>query len=380
MKVDRLKATNFRNLEDITFLPCPGVNVLCGDNAQGKTNLIEAIWLFSGTRSFRGSKDAEFISFGKPFCRLELDFCGRGLHNNASLAISDTKKAMLGGIKLNSAAGFSGNFCSVVFSPEHLELVKSGPLLRRRFIDSAITEIIPRHETALSEYRELLHQRNALLKDLSNHSELLDTLEVWDEKLVQIGARIVFTRLRYLKRLSEKAKQIYNGIAEKPGSEVSGEHLTIDYAAALIEYPQNLENSHEAILQISKKLADCLKSQRSYEIDQGCTRVGPHRDDIEIKIGEKPARLFASQGQQRSAVLALKLAEAQVLTETIGESPVLLLDDVMSELDRFRQNYILNHIGDCQVFITCCDPAGLENLSGGSVFNVKSGKIEQRKI
>lgn len=377
MKVTSLKAVNFRNLNEITFLPSSGVNILCGDNAQGKTNIIEAIWLFTGARSFRGAKDAEFIGFEKKFCRLEFEFVGRGLKNNASLAISDTKKAMLGGIKLDSAAGFAGNFCSVVFSPEHLELVKSGPMLRRRFIDSAITEILPRHEAANSEYRELLRQRNALLKDIPNHSELFDTLSVWDEKIIQIGARIVFTRLRYLKKLSEKARRIYDGIAEKPDFEAMNEHLSLEYdAASSLVYQYDLENAHEAVSKISKKLADCLKSQLSYDIDQGCTHAGPHRDDIEIKIGGKPAKLYASQGQQRSAVLALKLSEAQVLAEAIGESPVLLLDDVMSELDRFRQNYILNHIGDCQVFITCCDPSGLENLSGGSVFRVKNGTVE----
>lgn len=376
MRVESLKTTNFRNLKNVSFFPCPGVNVLCGDNAQGKTNIIEAIWLFTGARSFRGAKDAEFLSFGQNFCRLEFEFSGRGLKNTASLAISDTKKAMLGGVKLDSVSGFAGNFCCVVFSPEHLELVKSGPQLRRRFIDSAITEIIPRHEAAALEYRELLRQRNALLKDIPNHTELMDTLSVWDEKLALSGAKIVFTRLRYLKKLSENAAKIYSGIAEKPDSEGLNEKLSLEYSSTASGCPENLINAHEAILTISKNLAVSLKSQLSFDIDQGCTHTGPHRDDVDIKIGGKPAKLFASQGQQRSAVLALKLAEAQVLTETIGESPVLLLDDVMSELDRFRQSYILNHIGGCQVFITCCDAAGLENLSGGSVFSVKNGKIE----
>jgi DNA replication and repair protein RecF len=387
MIAQRLKVVNFRNFQETDFLPNMGVNILCGNNAQGKTNLIEAIWLFTGAHSFRGAKDPEMIRFGQKVCRLELKFSARGLQNDASLAFSSTKQASLNGVKLDSTTEFAGKFCAVVFSPEHLELVKSGPQQRRRFIDNAITEILPRHAFALLEYRELLRQRNALLKDIPIHSELLDTISVWDEKISQTGASIVFARLRYLKKLAIQAGAVYDGISEKPDNsenliqEISsekqpGEKLTLEYftqGGAI--YPCEISDAHSALPKIRAALASSLTSQRAEDIKNGYTGSGPHRDDIEINIGGLPARLYASQGQQRSAVLALKLAEAAVLKETIGEPPILLLDDVMSELDRYRQNYILNHIGGCQVFITCCDKTGLEDLEGGSVFYVHDGEI-----
>lgn len=387
MIAQSLKITNFRNFKETVFSPSSGVNILCGDNAQGKTNLIEAVWLFTGSHSFRGAKDPEMIRFGEKVCRLELEFSSRGRQNNASLAFSSTKQVALNGVKLDSATGFEGNFCAVVFSPEHLELVKSGPQQRRHFIDNAIAEILPRHTATLLEYRELLRQRNALLKDIPSHSELLDTISVWDEKITQIGASIIFARLRYLKRLSSKAETIYDGISEKPENfknlvtqvsqeKKSGEKLDLEYISSNdVVYPDDISDAHSVLPKIRTSLAKSLESQRAGDIENGYTRSGPHRDDIEITIGGLSARLYASQGQQRSAVLALKLAEAEVLKETIGEPPVLLLDDVMSELDHFRQNYILNHIGGCQVFITCCDRTGLECLEGGSVFNIHGGEI-----
>lgn len=376
MIVNCLKTVNFRNLQEVTFNPCPTVNVLYGDNAQGKTNLIEALWLFTGARSFRGSKDPEFIGFGQNLARLSLDFSGRGVNNSASIAIGASKQAKLNGVKCDRVSALAGNFCAVVFSPDHLNLVKEGPAQRRKFLDCAITEILPRHAAPMSEYRELLCQRNALLKDIPAHSELFDTLPVWDEKISKAGAYIVFTRLRYLKRLSDHASDIYDGIAAKTRGEQSKEKLFLEYeAAGGLEYPKDLTDAHKALPQIREMLLNQLISQRASDIACGYTRVGPHRDDLKITIEGLDSRLYASQGQQRSAVLALKLAEARVLKETIKEPPVLLLDDVMSELDRYRQDYILNNIGGCQVFITCCDPAGLDCLEGGAVFKVSYGSI-----
>jgi DNA replication and repair protein RecF len=373
-----LKTVNFRNLEEICFEPCSGVNVLFGDNAQGKTNLIEALWLFTGERSFRGSKDSEFIGFGKDFTRLSLDFTSRGINSTSSISVSEKKQAELNGIKLEKVSSLAGNFCEVVFSPDHLNLVKEGPSGRRRFLDCAITEILPRHSSSLSEYRNLLQQRNALLKDIPSHSELVDTLPVWDEKIVKAGAYIVFTRLRYLTRLANHASDVYLGISsnqeDRDGDK--NEYLCLEYeSAGNIDYPTDVSNSREAMPEIRKKLAENIFSRRAADIACGFTTIGPHRDDLKISISGIDARMYGSQGQQRSAVLALKLAEAAVLKETIGEPPILLLDDVMSELDHFRQNYILNNIGGCQVFITCCDPAGLDCLEGGKVFKVKKGCV-----
>ena len=376
MIADCLTANHFRNLKDTIFRPGPGVNVLFGDNAQGKTNLIEAIWLFTGARSFRGSKDQELIAFDSDSARLSLSFSAHGLQNEARLSFSGSKKAELNGVTLESATAFSGRFCAVVFSPDHLNLVKDGPQQRRRFLDLAISEILPRHASALAEYRELLRQRNALLKDVTAHSELFDTLDVWDAQLARAAARIVFTRLRYLARLKMRAAEIYSGISSKPGSDALQEEFSLSYEpAGGLSFSVALENAHEAVAEIQRQLSGLLAEQRGGDIDCGYTRGGPHRDDLNISVNGVDARLYGSQGQQRSAVLALKLAEAAVLKETIGEPPILLLDDVMSELDRYRQRYILNSIGGCQVFITCCDPAGLDGLDGGSVFKIIGGQI-----
>lgn len=371
-----LKTVNYRNLSEVDFAPCKGVNVLYGDNAQGKTNLIEALFLFTGSRSFRGSKDSELVGFGSKFARVELDFFARGLDNKAAITINGGKNAELNGIKCDSVSELEGRFCAVVFSPDHLDLVKAGPAQRRKFVDGAIIEILPRYAAAMNEYRELLKQRNALLKDIPAHSELFDTLPVWDEKIARTGAYIVFTRMRYIRRLAPHAKKIYGGISQKPDKSGDDEAFLLEYEAEGIDnYPVNLDDSKTAVAQIKEKLETELFSQRAIDVDYGYTRCGPHRDDLKISIGGLDARIYGSQGQQRSAVLALKLSEASVLKEVIGEPPVLLLDDVMSELDRYRQNYILNSIGEGQVFITCCDPEGLGSLEGGRVFEVKKGAV-----
>lgn len=369
-----LTTKNFRNLKDICFTPCPNVNVLYGDNAQGKTNIIEALWLFSGVRSFRSSKDFELITFDHQDCKLSLDFNAQSIDNDATISIGEKKTLYLNGIKYDRTTALAGKFCEVVFSPDHLNLIKQGPIQRRKFIDYAITEILPSYGSSLLEYNKVLKQRNALLKDIQKNKSLADMLPVWDEKLVKIGAQIVFTRLRYLVRLSAHAKTIYSGIAKN-----KEELLEIKYIAdGNINLPEDIKHAKIFIPQLRELLLKAIQNSLVDDIASGHTKIGPHHDDILITIGGVNSRLFASQGQQRSAVLSLKLAESKVLTETIGETPVLLLDDVMSELDPTRQNYILNNIGSSQVFITCCDPSSLETLEGGKIFELKSGEITEK--
>lgn len=374
MIAKKICAENFRNLKKVEFAPVENVNVLYGDNAQGKTNIIESIWLFTGSHSFRTSKDGDFIKFGEKYSKVSLDFDSNRGSNNLTAAFSaDSKSVAANGIKLSGMPALSGVFCAVVFSPDHLELIKSGPAQRRKFIDCAITEIWPRHRAALAEYKNIIRQRNALLKDIPSHSELLDTLTVWDERAAYTGALIAFARLRYLMRLRPKAAGTYEGIAA-----CSGEKLELSYEASKYYYPEDITDRKTATAQIMDSIKKAFKDTRSGDIEAGLTRIGPHRDDVKISIGGLDSRLYSSQGQQRSAVLALKLAEASVLKETIGESPVLLLDDVMSELDAGRRDYILNNIGGFQVFITCCDPSGLSGLRGGASFEVKNGGIVRR--
>jgi DNA replication and repair protein RecF len=377
MIVRKLSAEHFRNLEKLDFSPGPGVNVLYGGNAQGKTNLVEAIWLFTGGRSFRTGRDADLIAFGQKACSLGLRFerAGGQREEEARITVETGRACFLNGLALKSAAELGGHFCAVVFSPDHLSLVKEGPHFRREFLDGALCQLLPRYGAALGEYRRCLSQRNALLKDIPRHSELLDTLGIWDERLCAAGAYLVYARLGYLRGLEGKACENYAGISA--GSEnFSLAYLGADgrpYEAAPL--PGGSGEGRAALAALRGEIAARFKQNLSRDVELGFTQAGPHRDDLDIRVNALPARLYGSQGQQRSAVLSLKLAEASMLKERLGEPPVLLLDDVMSELDGRRRDYLLNHIGGWQVFITCCDPAGFGSLRGGSVFEIRAGAV-----
>ncbi len=352
MVIRKLALKNYRNIEETEFFPCEEVNIVYGENAQGKTNIIEAVWLFTGCKSFRGAKDKELVRFGEDKSELSLDYFTAGASASAALEITNRRKAFSGGVPLASPVGLMGEFTAVVFSPAHLGLVKNGPAERRKFLDTAICQIKPSYTAALRDYARALEQRNSLLKDIPYHGELLDTLDVWDERLVQAGDKITEERVKYALLLEESAKTVYQGLSD--GKE------TFD-----VRY-ESTEDNH---------FGEMLRRQRKNDILAGSTSVGPHRDDIDIRINGVSARAFGSQGQQRSAALALKMAEGEIVKNVTGEYPVLLLDDVMSELDASRQNYVLNHIRDRQVFITCCDPDALERAGTGKKFRVKAGKI-----
>ena len=375
MIVKRLVTFGFRNLDDFVFEPGKLVNILYGSNAQGKTNLLEALWLFTGSRSFRGSKDAELLKFGTEKGQLILDYETVARAQQIKLTLTSIRSAQQNGIALDSPLKLSGEFCAVIFSPEHLGLVKEGPQLRRKFIDSAICQLMPRYIFSVLEYKKILTHRNALLKDIPFHASLLETLDIWDEKLSVIGAHIIFTRMRYLKKLSEKASLIYAGISK------NSETLLLSYSNhENFNYFCDLDHREEALKALTSSLFSAMKKMRETDLACGYTHAGPHRDDLQISISGISARTFGSQGQQRTAVLSLKLAEAAVLWDTTGEPPVLLLDDVMSELDSSRQDYLLNNIDGMQVFITCCDPTFQGALKNGSVFEVKNGSVRLNEL
>ena len=364
MKVTSVEYKNYRNLEDGFLVPCDGVNVIYGDNAQGKTNLIEALWLFCGGHSFRTSKDSEVIKWNSDFARLDLNFFGQERNQKASIIIGSKRKLVsINGVEKKSSSALIEKFCAVVFSPEHLNLIKRGPGERRRFIDSAICREKLQNAVALSKYNRMLVQRNALLKDVLRKPYLEDTLSVWDSQLVHYGSLLIRKRLDYVSMLSEKAAQYHRGISK------GSEELQIRYIST-----ENAD-AGDSVEEIEKKFAEKNLQNRKNDIKLGVTFSGPHRDDIEILINGKNAKAFASQGQQRSAVLSLKLAEAAVLREQMGEEPVILLDDVLSELDASRQDFLLNELKGCQVFITCCEQSNKEQLKEGKVFHVENGKI-----
>ncbi len=352
MTVTELRCRDFRNLREIEVFPCEEVNIIFGENAQGKTNLVEAIWLFSGMKSFRGAKDAELICRGSDFAKLELRYNNSVRENRAELTITNKRAAALNGVKLSGAPALIGKFSAVVFAPSFLTIIENGPAERRRFIDTAVCQLRPACAGTVAEYGRLLKQRNSLLKDISVEPSLADLLDVLDERLCRTGEALTAARRAYLEKLAPAAEEIYAGL--------SGGREKIGF-----RYVGKFEES----------MAEALKKARREDIFYKTTSVGPHRDDIEITLNGLPVRVYGSQGQKRSCAVALKLTEAEILKENTGEQPVILLDDVMSELDAARQDYILNRIKNRQVFITCCEPGTLLRSAGGKRIEMQNGQI-----
>ena len=353
MKIVNLNLSNFRNIENIKIFPCEEMNIICGENAQGKTNLLESIWLFTGAKSFRNSKDSDFLKFGclKTVC--DISFFSKGIENSASLEIADHKIAFLNQKKLKTASELAGNFNAIVFSPNDLSLIKDGPAARRKFLNIAIGQIYPSYINLLKHYIRAVTHRNKIIKDYRYDSSLSIMLDIFEEEIVLNGQKIINLRKKYIEKLNNFLPSIYDGLSK--GKEI----LTTEYISCCK----------------NENFAEKLKNSRKEDILSGITSVGPHRDDIDFKINNILVRNFGSQGQKRSVALAVKLSEAEVINNLCGEYPVFLLDDVMSELDPERQNYILNHIKGLQSFLTCCDPSNIKKLQEGKIFIIKNGSV-----
>ena len=356
MTVNRIEYKNFRTIEALTLEPAEGVNVIYGENAQGKTNLLEGIWLFSGLKSFRGAKDAELVRFGCGFGRLKMAFTAGGREQKADITVETRRKARLNGVELPSCTGLIGACSAVVFSPTFLNIVKNGPEERRRFLDAALCQVKPGYAPLLAEYNRLVRQRNSLLKDVQFEPALLDMLDVIDERMAQAGESLIKEREAYIEMLVPAAKTIHDGFSG------GREEMSVCYVRK--------DDSGE-----NRPLSDILKTNRRNDILNRTTSAGPHRDDIDIRINGISARNFGSQGQQRSCAVSLKLGEAAVMRDVTGGQPAVLLDDVMSELDSGRQDYILNHIKGWQVFITCCEPSTVLRMCSGKTFHIEQGKL-----
>lgn len=363
--VRKLEFEGFRNLHSGQWIPSEGVNILYGDNAQGKTNLLEACWLFTGARSFRGAKEREMIGFDATRATLLMDFLAEEREQQACISIEQRRTATLNGVKLSSAARLAGHFCGMVFSPTHLSLLKDGPEGRRRFVDSAYCQLRPSYIASMAEFNKILAQRNAFLKQWQEtHNGSDEMLEIWNHSLAAAGARLTVARQHYIDRLQPIAQEIYGGLSG------GREQLTLGWESPVWE-------PSATTAEIAARWMTAFGLASRADRAAGFTTVGPHREDMTILLDGNPARVFGSQGQQRSVVLALKLAEATLLEEVIGEPPVAFLDDVMSELDVSRQDYILNHIHRWQVFITCCEPSSALRMTAGKVFYIKQGVLSE---
>ena len=363
MIIEKFYADQFRNLKEVEISPCEGVNIIFGENGQGKTNIIEGIWMFTGFKSFRTKKNNELIMHNKEYYNLSLDFFADNRQQNFQIkGNKDFQEVYKNKVKAVSNRSMIGDFFAVVFSPSHLNLIKGGPDEKRRFIDIAISQTDSSYARSLSEYYKILRQRNALLKNYDKNNINVEFLEVWDESLSKSGALIIKKRKDYLEKLKVFATERYAGISENK------EELSVDYVRYGSETAESIKENAEILLEE-------LKNSRELDIRRKYTSKGPHRDDVEILLDKKNIRSFGSQGQQRSAALSLKLAEATIIYEIRQEKPVALLDDVMSELDISRQNYILNELKDWQVFITCCEPTQVIRMKSGKSFEIGNGKL-----
>ena len=357
MKIEKLKAENFRNIERVSLSFSDGVNFLYGQNAQGKTNILEAVYYFARGKSFRGSSDGDLKKFGQDGFFIEMEFEGKEKKQSLAYRVyGKDKKKYRNGAEEERITDMIGHFRAVLFFPEHLTLVKEGPSMRREFMNIGISQIKPMYLNIYGEYNKILENRNTILKNAQKglyYSE--EQLDIWSLALAKRAAYINEKRSEYIKKICESARRILYELSD------GKEDLSLEYKSDL-EGEENKEEQYREI----------LMSARSREIAAGCSLHGIHRDDIEIKINGISARSFASQGQQRSIVLALKMAEGEVCREYSGEYPVFLFDDVLSELDEKRRSYIMEKKQDRQILITACEKQGFD-ISGVNIIKVEKG-------
>lgn len=351
MIVKSLILENFRNHENTKILFSDRFNIIYGDNGQGKTNILEAIYLCASGRSHRTSKDAELIRFGSSSYNINSLVLNGGLDKNINITFNlDQKKQIkINDIPLKKMGSLMGNLYAVLFSPEDLLIVKQGPLERRRFVDITLSQIKPSYFYNLQLLSKILKQRNILLKSINCNPSLLDTMDIWNIKLAEVSADIITDRHDFAKILS--------GLARKQHNFLTHDKETVNFCYnSGFRIEEGIKKSEISESYI-KQLERCIRR----DLSLGYTSIGPHRDDYDIFINDKSLKMFGSQGQQRSAVLSLKIAEIELISSITGQYPVLLLDDVMSELDENRQKYLMDSIKNVQTFITCTNDSHFRN-------------------
>mgnify|MGYP001770855736 CR=1 FL=1 len=368
MYIETITLTNYRNYANLTLIFDDKVNVIIGQNAQGKTNLMEAIYVLAFTKSYRTSKDKELMMWDKSYAKIEGTVFKRNYHVPIEIQFqAKGKTAKLNHLEQKRLSHYIGALNVVMFAPEDLNLVKGSPQVRRRFIDMEIGQVKPIYMHHLGQYQKILKQRNHLLKDLQRRKTTDTTmLDVLTEQLVAHASEILRRRFSFLELLLTWAQPIHSGITQKK------ETLTIDYDATIaIDKTASLDD-------IKQQYNETFNRHRQQEIDRGTTLYGPHRDDLIFYVNDRNVQTFGSQGQQRTTALSLKLAEIELIKHEVGEYPVLLLDDVLSELDRHRQSHLLNTIKDkVQTFVTTTSVNDIEHetMQSATIFHVENGEI-----
>ena len=366
MTLNTLSLQQFRNYEGTSFTFDERCNVIFGENAQGKTSLLEAVLCLSTGKSPRTRSDREMIRFGQSSAALRAEVSAREREFVLELCLSAgrPKKSTVNGVSVRRFGQGSGVLYTVYFSPEDLFLIREGAAARRRFMDTALCQLRPRYGEALARYNKAYESKTRILRDSEEHPDLLKALPEFNEQMALSGAALIHYRARFVARLAEYAALNH---AECSGGR---EELTLRYVT--VKTVCDPFGPAEEIVQ------QLRQHQREHAAAEHASRLclsGPHKDDLEVCIGGVSAKAYASQGQTRTAALALKLAEREIYKNVLGEYPVLLLDDVLSELDPRRQEFVLNRIGSGQVFITCCEDDRLERLLQGKVFHIREGAV-----
>ena len=356
MWIKDLKLKNFRNYDVQKIELSNNFNIIYGENAQGKTNIIESIYLSSIGKSFRASRDSELIKFEKPQAEVEVNFKKKDRSGNIKILIDNKKNILVNDIKIKKLSELLGNINIVIFTPDDINILKQGPQNRRKFLDILICQLRPNYMYIYSLYIKTLEERNNYLKKIKTENAKEELLEIWDEQLVKYGKIISEYRNEFVEKIKNKIEKIHSNITENK------EKIEIKYLTDCL-------NKNE--------FNNLLKSRMKLDIIKGYTTRGIQRDDFQIYINDNLVNVYGSQGQHRTSMLSLKLAELQVIEDEIGEKPILLLDDFMSELDEKRKNNFIENIKDTQVIITCTDKIEVKDINC-KFFRVINGKIDNR--
>ena len=366
MNVTNLKLRDFRNYRELDLDFDPGVNLIVGDNAQGKTNLLEALVYLGSGKSFRTQRGAELVRFGADFADLEGSVFSQ--ERNQTLravvfAASRPRQLYRNGVKKKSAAELAGVLPTVLFCPEDLMVLKSGASARRRLGDSALCQLRPNYDAALAEYGKILEQKSHILKERFEDPRMLDILPEYNARLCRVGALLISYRARFYESLGREAAR-FHGQFSGGAEDFSLEYRTVS----------TVRDPFAPVSTLEDQLQQHLSSHYRAELETAACLTGPHKDDFTVSLSGIDLKAYGSQGQTRTAAISLKLAQRELMRRESGEEPVLLLDDVLSELDPGRQDFVLNQIASGQVFITCCEPGRFTKL--GKTLEISRGSLK----
>ena len=365
MRLDRISLRNFRNYADTTIAFDPNVNLIVGKNAQGKTNLLEAISYLSCGKSFRAQKTAEMVRFGADFGEIEGNVFSQEREQTLRWVLfpgSRPRQIWKNGAKKKTAGEISGIMSTVLFCPEDLLVLKAGASARRRLGDQVLCQLRPNYDSALTEYHRILEQKSRILSEYRENPAMLEILPEYNARLCQVGALLISYRARFYDSLGKAAARYHQ--------QFSGglEEFILQYKTVSM-----VQDAFAPVAVLTDALQEHLQSHYRAELESGQCLTGPHKDDFEVTLSGISLKAYGSQGQTRTAAISLKLAQRELMKRESGETPILLLDDVLSELDAGRQDFVLNQIADGQVFISCCEPGRFTKL--GKTTQIEQGKV-----